>query len=99
MKISFNDKELYSLNPTQCNVLCDYIERDKLEEDCKRRLNWVLTHWHEQCMKRLRDEWMPKLKDRVSAVPLDDDKFAELVFSQPDYKDRKAREESNKVAV
>lgn len=94
-----NDKELYSLNDTQCKVLCDYIDKDKLEDDCVRRLQWVLSHWHEQCMKRLREEWMPKLSDRVESVPVNDDKFAELVFSQHDYKDRKDREAENAIKV
>lgn len=92
MKISVNNRELFSLSEVQKKVICNDIHADELDSDLERRLHWVLTHKYEQCMKRLRDEWMPKLKDRVPSVPTSDDQFAELVFSQPDYKDRKGRE-------
>jgi len=94
MKISVNNKELFSLSDIQKRVICNDIHADILDADLERRLQWVLTHKYEQCMKRLRDEWMPKLKDRVESVPTSDDAFASLVFSQPDYKDRKSREAS-----
>jgi hypothetical protein len=92
MKISVNNRELFSLSEVQKSVICNDIHADELDSDLERRLQWVLTHKYEQCMKRLRDEWMPKLKGRVESVPLDDDAFAQLVFSQPDYKDRKMRD-------
>ena len=94
MKISVNNKELFSLSDIQKRVICNDIHADILDADLERRLQWVLMHKYEQCMKRLRDEWMPKLKDRVESVPTSDDAFASLVFSQPDYKDRKSREAS-----
>jgi hypothetical protein len=94
MKISVNNKELFSLSDIQKKVICNDIHADTLDADLERRLQWVLTHKYEQCMKRLRDEWLPKLKDRVESVPTSDDAFAYLVFSQPDYKDRKSREDS-----
>lgn len=94
MKISVNNKELFSLSDIQKKVICNDIHADTLHADLERRLQWVLMHKYEQCMKRLRDEWLPKLKDRVESVPTSDDAFASLVFSQPDYKDRKSREAS-----
>ena len=92
MKISVNNRELFSLSDIQKKVICNDIHADILDADLERRLQWVLMHKYEQCMKRLRDEWMPKLKDRVESVPTSDDAFAQLVFSQHDYKDRKTRE-------
>jgi hypothetical protein len=95
MKISVNDQELYSLSDMQCKVICDYVHGDIMEDDMKRRLEWVLMHLHEQCMKILRDEWMPKLAKRMDSIPTSDEKFAELVFSQPDYMDRAARDKAS----
>lgn len=92
MKISVNNKELFNLSEVQKQVICNDIHADELDADLQRRLQWVLMHKYEQCMKRLRDEWMPKLKGRVESVPTNDDSFAQLVFSQPDYKDRKMRD-------
>ena len=92
MKISVNDQELFNLSAIQKQVICNDICSDELDADLQRRLQWVLSHKYEQCMKRLRDQWMPKLSGRVESVPTNDDAFAQLVFSQPDYKDRKARD-------
>ena len=92
MKISINDQELFTLSNIQKQVMCNDICSDELDNDLQRRLQWVLMHKYEQCMKRLRDEWMPKLQERVESVPTNDDAFAQLVFSQPDYKDKKSRD-------
>jgi hypothetical protein len=96
MKVSVNGTELFSLNETQRKVLCNDVSSVSLEDDCKRRLQWVLMHKHAQCMERLRKEWLPKLKGRVDVVPLDDDAFAQLVFKQEDYMDKAARDEAAK---
>lgn len=93
MKISVDDKELFTLNETQKKVICNDIHDSIFDEDMKRRLNWVLMHKYERCFERLKREWEPKLKAAgVQSIPLDNDKFAELVFAQPEYKNRADRE-------
>jgi len=93
MKILVNDECVCELNDTQKKVIMNDIHADEFDADMKRRVSYIVMHKHEQCMKRLRDEWMPKLRDlKVESVPLNDDAFAEFVFAQKDYKDRKARE-------
>jgi hypothetical protein len=92
MKISVNDQEIYTLSDTQKKVIHADIDEDRFDADMKRRLHWVLNHKYERCLERMKAEWMPKLKQRVDAVPTNDDAFAELVFSQPDYKSRKRRD-------
>jgi len=93
MKVQVDGKELYELNATQKKVICHDIPDEVFEEDMKRRLQYILMHKYEQCFKRLKEEWEPKLKaNGVDAIPLDADAFAELVFAQPNYKNRSARE-------
>lgn len=93
MKISVNDKELYTLTETQKNVIKNDINTDTFDTDMERRLEWVLKHKYEQCFKRLKSEWDKKLiENGVKSVPTDPDEYAELVFLQPNYKDRKARD-------
>lgn len=93
MKFLVNDECVCELNETQKKVLCNDINCDEFEEDMKRRVNYIIMHKYEQCMKRLQDEWMPKLKAAgVKAIPLDNDEFAEIVFAQESYRDRKSRE-------
>lgn len=96
MKISVNDKELYTLSETQKKVIKNDIHDDIFEDDMKRRLNWVLMHKYERCFARLKKEWDQKLvANGIKSVPTDPDEYAQLVFSQPNYKDRKAREVEN----
>jgi len=92
MKISVDGVELYELTETQKKVLKNDINSDEFDADMKRRLEWVLKHKYEQCFKRLKEEWDKKLiENGVESVPTDPDAYAQLVFSQPNYKDRKAR--------
>lgn len=92
MKISVNDKELFTLTDTQKKVICDYMSSDIMEEDLKRRLKWIILHLYEQAFNQLKNKWEPKLAERVGAVPTNREALAELIFEQPDYEDRKQRE-------
>lgn len=93
MKISVNDKELFSLSDTQKRVIANDLNIDDLEVDLSRRLEWVLFHKYERSFQRLKEEWDDKLaKNGISMIPTNPDKYAELIFSQPNYKDRKSRD-------
>ena len=93
MKISIDDKELFSLTDVQKKVIMNDISEDIFEEDMKRRLQWVLMHKHENCFKRLKEQWEPKLKaSGVKSFPADEDEFALMVFAHPDYQDRATRD-------
>lgn len=93
MKITVDGKDLYELNETQKKVLKNDINADVFDSDMKRRLEWVLMHKYEQCFKRLKEEWEPKLiAAGLKSFPADKDQFAKLVFEQSDYKDKKTRD-------
>ena len=93
MKISVDDKEIFSLSEPQKKVIMNDIHEDIFDEDMKRRLEWVLMHKYQRCFERLKSEWETRLKNSgVKSMPLDNDEFAQLVFSHPDYKSRKERE-------
>ena len=99
MKISVDDVELFSLTEAQKSVIKDDIHADEFDIDMKRRLQWVLTHKYEQCYKRLKAEWEPKLAAKgIESMPTNADTFAALVFQQPDYMDRKDRDIAAKAA-
>jgi len=95
MKISVNDTELFTLNETQKNVIKNDIHADVFDDDMKRRLNWILMHKYDRCFERLKKQWEPILAKRYESVPTDRDQFAQLVFDQPDYKDRQTRDAEN----
>lgn len=97
MKIQVNGAPLFELTETQKKVIMDDILEDMFEQDMRRRLEWVLTHKYEQCFKALKHEWEPKFKERgIEMVPTNDEKFAELVFAQPDYKNKSMRMKEQK---
>lgn len=93
MKFKVDDTEVFEINETKQKVLKNDIHSDEFDEDIKRRVKYIIEHKYEQSFKRMKDEWEPKLKVAgVKAIPLDEDEFAQLVFAQPAYKDRKARD-------
>lgn len=96
MKISVDDKIIFELNDTQKKVIMNDIPSDIFEDDMKRRLEYILMHKYEQCFKRLKNEWEPKLAEKYNFLPPKPDAFAQLVFTHPDYLCRKQREDKLK---
>ena len=99
MKISVDGQEVFSLSETQEAVIKSEIPDDIFDADMKRRLEWVLTHKYEQCFERLKKEWEPKLKERYQMLPSGDDAIAQLICSQPDYKDGKAKQVESELDI
>lgn len=103
MKISVDcacSDKLFKVSEIQKKVICNDIPAEIIDEDMKRRLEWVLRHKYERCFERLQKEWLPKLAaNGVKSVPMDRDALAELIFAQPDYKDRSAREAEAKAKL
>jgi len=98
MKIAVDGIDLFELTDIQKKVIKNDICCDKFDEDVKRRLFYIINHKYEQCFKRLKAEWEPKLAARgVKSLPTDKDEFANLVFAQEDYKDRAARDAESKI--
>lgn len=92
MKIQVNGKTVHELNETQKKVIKNDINSDIFESDMERRAKWVIEHKYERCMARLKEEWEPKLRNRVSSIPTNLDELAELIFSQKDYKSKSERD-------
>lgn len=93
MKFKADDVEFFELSELHRKVIANDIPQEILDDDIKRRMKYIIEHKYEQCMKRLKDEWIPRLKEKgLTSVPLNDDELATLIFNQNDYKDRSARE-------
>ncbi len=93
MKISVDDKEIFTLSETQKKVIMNDIHESVFEDDMKRRLNYILMHKYERCFERLKNEWIPKLeKSGVKSIPLDPEELAKIIFQHPEYKNRTQRE-------
>lgn len=93
MKISVDDVELLRLSETQKKVIQNDVHEDIFEQDMKRRVEYILMHKYEQCFKRLKGEWDEKFRALgVASIPTDPDVYAQVVFSRPEYKNRKQRD-------
>jgi hypothetical protein len=99
MKISVDGQEVFSLSETQKAVIKSDVPHDIFESDMKRRLEWVLVHKYEHCLASLKKEWEPRLKERYEMLPSGDDALAQLICSQPDYKDGKAKQLESELAI
>jgi len=94
MKISVDDQQLFELSETQKRVIQNDINIDEFDEDMKRRLQYILMNKYEQCFKRLKSEWEPRLiAEGATTLPTSEESFASIVFAHPEYKDRKTREQ------
>ena len=98
MKISVNDQEFFTISELQKKVICNDVQESLFDEDMKRRVAYIISHKYEQCFKRLKDEWEPKLaQSGAKMIPTNPDAFAEMVFSHPEYKNRSARESVREI--
>lgn len=92
MIIKSDDEVLLIINDTMKKVICNDILSDEFNEDIKFRIVSSVVDKYRACFFRLKEEWDPKLAQRgYESIPTDPDKYAELVFSQPDYKSRSER--------
>lgn len=97
MKVIVDGVDLFELSDIQKKVIQNDVHSDVFDADMKRRLKWILTHKYDECFKKFKAEWDLKLAaNGVSMIPTNPDAYAQLVFSQPNYKDRKARASENK---
>jgi len=95
MKVSVDDVPLFTLTEMQKKVIKNDIMEEIFEDDMKRRLEYILKHKYERCFERLKAEWDSKLAAKgYEMIPTNPDIYAELVFSQPEYKNRSQREKN-----
>lgn len=96
MKISINDVEFLTLSENQKAV----IEFNVLstQEWVENLLREYIANKFNACFKRLKEEWDTKLAERgIEMIPASPEAYAELVFSQPDYKNRSQRDSETNV--
>lgn len=93
IKITLDDKVILKISDTMRKVICNDIKSQEFTSDIERRLVYTIMDKYLSCFKRLKDNWDPILESRgIETIPTNKEKYAELVFSQPDYKSRSERE-------
>lgn len=92
MEIKINDEVILKLSDLELKTLMNDIPSDELKEDISRRLKYIIMHKHGECLKRLKEQWIPKFKELgKDSIPLDDNKFCEEVFACSSYECKKTR--------
>ena len=92
MNISVDGVIIYTVNDTQLKVFADYMPSAIVNDDINRRLGWIIDELYKASFGQLKTTWDPILATRVQSIPTDPDAYAQLIFSQPDYKDRATRD-------
>lgn len=98
MKIMVDNREVLDLSEVKRKVLAHDMCGSELDADMDRRVCCAVMKKYESCFKRLKAEWDAKLAaNGVTSIPLDQDAYAQLVFSQPNYMDRDARDAESEI--
>jgi predicted RNA-binding protein with PUA domain len=93
MKITVDGELLLELSDIKKKVINNEIPDEFLDEDLKGRIVYIIETKYAQCFKVLKEEWDQKLKENgIKSIPLDEEEYARVVFSQPNYKSRKQRD-------
>lgn len=90
--VKVNNEELLRFTQPKVNVFTIMVRTDAWRY-MRDKLKWVVTHKLDRIVEKMRLEWEPKLRAAgITEVPLSPEGFAELVFKQKGYQDRKARD-------
>lgn len=90
-KVKYDNQDSFDI-PTWWQKVIENDVADDFDIDTQRRLKWVIEHKKDQCLKRMKEEWIPKLKAKgLESIPLDDEAFVNLVIGQPEYKNALVR--------
>jgi hypothetical protein len=92
MKIYLDNLEIFEIT----NIDRLLLEHDLIDVDneIKRRLEYIIKHKVDQCYSRLKSEWDKKFQSdvNITSVPTKRDDYVALVIAHPDYKNRSVRE-------
>ena len=92
MKFYVDDELVYELTDDMKKVIMNDIEEELFVADMKRRVKYIIEHKYQRCLSRLKDEWMPKLKDMgVTKIPVDDEELSRVFTRHPKFKNKSAR--------
>lgn len=92
MEIKINEEVVLKLSDTQVKILKHDIAEEIFYQDIARRVQFIIMEKYKRSLQRIKQEWEPRLKESGrKSIPLDDEKFCELVFSSKEYADKQTR--------
>ena len=88
------DQEVCEITQHHLDVIGNEIPSSILIQDLKRRVEYILMHKYKRCLKRMKDEWIPKLQENgVESIPLNDQALVDLILQQDNYKNAQQRQD------
>jgi len=94
--ITVNGTHAYTLTDVQVDILANEINRDELEQQLAAFVVREIVRRYEIAFENLKKEWDKKLPALgVTSAPINCEDYACLVFAQPTYSDKKARDSEN----
>ncbi len=91
LEVKLDEEIILDLSIWQLTLLEDNVLTTDIFWNIKKRLKWIIQHKLDRGLLRLKNQWEARLKERFEQVPTGDKEFCELVFSQPDYKNKTQR--------
>jgi len=89
MKFYIDNKLVYEITDTQKKILLHVFHKELFDDIFEHKIRFILDRELEVASSDLRNEWMNKLRaSGVKSIPLDQYELAELIFSQPGYKNK-----------
>lgn len=88
MKIRLNEEVIYQVSEFERKVLEDFFNALDLEDHIKKGLVWNIQSLCNNSKQNLKNQWMPLLFKRYKSIPTDDEELINLIFEQPDYRNK-----------
>ncbi len=90
MKISIDDCDDIVISEFKEKVIFDLINKDEFTDMIINGINEFINQLYKSSFLNLRNTWIEKLKGEN--IPIVPEELAQLIFSQPDYLDKRERE-------
>ncbi len=99
LRVAINAEQVAAIELPDRKKICVKNIEDFMDQRIKNIVTQKLTDTYNAYLRALRTEWEPKLKANNITIPIDDVAFAEVAFSQPNYKNAAQRAEQKKLAI
>lgn len=91
INISVGNQVIMTINDDQINVMAYSFSKAGLQQLVISNLVNILNQKLAEGKLNLQNDWLPIIRSRFNTMPTQDLALANLIFSQPDYKDYDSR--------
>lgn len=85
MKIKIDDKELFEIKDHHLKGFLHIYEKEIHLKEIEDTIKWHIQSYCSSGMKKIIDDWLPRMKQRYDSLPTKDEDLINLITSQDDY--------------